>query len=98
MPNAERIRTQRQNSFTKALSRELAEHNILVNCVAPGAIDTDMIRGLGAEVVSAMIADSKKKRLGTAGEVAQLVAWLATDASRFNTGTVFDVSGGRARY
>jgi 3-oxoacyl-[acyl-carrier protein] reductase len=85
-------------AFTKALSRELAGQNIFVNCVAPGPIDTDMIRDLGPEVVKAMIADSPMKRLGTAAEVAQLVAWLCTDASRFNTGAVFDMSGGRARY
>lgn len=85
-------------AFTKALSRELAGRNIFVNCVAPGPIDTDMIRDLGADAVDAMIADSPMKRLGTTGEVAQLVAWLCTDASRFNTGAVFDMSGGRARY
>jgi NAD(P)-dependent dehydrogenase (short-subunit alcohol dehydrogenase family) len=85
-------------AFTKALSRELAGDNIFVNCVAPGPIDTEMIRNLGADAVSAMIADSPMKRLGSANEVAQLVAWLCTDASRFNTGAVFDMSGGRARY
>jgi 2-dehydro-3-deoxy-L-rhamnonate dehydrogenase (NAD+) len=85
-------------AFTKALSRELASHNIFVNCVAPGPIDTDMIRRLGVEAVNGMIADSPMKRLGSASEVAQLVAWLCTDASRFNTGAVFDMSGGRARY
>lgn len=85
-------------AFTKALSRELAGQNIFVNCVAPGPIDTDMIRDLGVEVVNAMIADSPMKRLGSVGEVAQLVAWLCSDASRFNTGAVFDMSGGRARY
>ena len=85
-------------AFTKALSRELAAQNIFVNCVAPGPIDTDMIRGLGDEAVTAMIADSPLKRLGTTGEVAHLVAWLCSDASRFNTGAVFDMSGGRARY
>lgn len=85
-------------AFTKALGRELAGRNIFVNCVAPGPIDTDMIRGLGADAVDAMVADSPMKRLGTAGEVAQLVAWLCTEASRFNTGAVFDMSGGRARY
>ena len=85
-------------AFTKALGRELAGGNVFVNCVAPGPIDTDMIRNLGAETVGAMISDSPLKRLGSPGEVAQLVAWLCTDASRFNTGAVFDVSGGRARY
>ena len=85
-------------AFTKALSRELASQNIFVNCVAPGPIDTDMSRDLGSDAVNAMIADSPMKRLGSASEVAQLVAWLCTDASRFNTGAVFDMSGGRARY
>jgi len=85
-------------AFTKALSRELARQNIFVNCVAPGPIDTDMIRDLGTDAVNTMIADSPMKRLGSASEVAELVAWLGTDASRFNTGAVFDMSGGRARY
>ena len=85
-------------AFTKALSRELASRNIYVNCVAPGPIDTDMIRELGAEAVTDMIADSPMKRLGTREEVAHLVAWLCSEASRFNTGAVFDMSGGRARY
>jgi NAD(P)-dependent dehydrogenase (short-subunit alcohol dehydrogenase family) len=85
-------------SFTKALSREVAQHNVLVNCFAPGPIDTDMIRNLGPEVVAQMIKDSPLGRLGDRQEVAQLVAWLCTDASRFNTGAVFDMSGGRARF
>jgi len=85
-------------AFTKALSREVVERNIFVNCVAPGPIDTDMIRDLGASAVERMIADSPMKRLGSAGEVAHLVAWLCSEASRFNTGAVFDMSGGRARY
>ena len=85
-------------AFTKALSREVARHNVFVNCIAPGPIDTDMIRGLGSEVVDQMINDSPLRRLGQAREVAELVSWLCTDASRFNTGAVFDMSGGRARY
>ena len=84
--------------FTKALSREVIADNIFVNCVAPGPIDTDMIRGLGSDVVNAMIADSPMQRLGIDHEVAHLVAWLCSEASRFNTGAVFDMSGGRARY
>jgi 2-dehydro-3-deoxy-L-rhamnonate dehydrogenase (NAD+) len=85
-------------AFTKALGRELVGHNILVNCVAPGPIDTDMIQSLGVDVVNAMIADSPMKRLGSPEEVAHLVAWLCTDAARFNAGAVFDMSGGRVRY
>lgn len=85
-------------AFTKALAREIAGQGVWVNCIAPGPIDTDMIRDLGPEAVAAMIADSPLKRLGSPNEVAQLAAWLCSDASRFNTGAVFDMSGGRARY
>jgi 3-oxoacyl-[acyl-carrier protein] reductase len=85
-------------TFTKALSREIASENVFVNCVAPGPIDTDMIRDLGQEVVDRMIQDSPMGRLGRCDEVAHLVAWLCTEASCFNTGAVFDMSGGRARY
>jgi 2-dehydro-3-deoxy-L-rhamnonate dehydrogenase (NAD+) len=85
-------------SFTKALSREVVQQGVFVNCVAPGPIDTDMIRDLGPDVVDQMINDSPMRRLGQADEVAHLVAWLCTEASRFNTGAVFDMSGGRARY
>jgi len=85
-------------SFTKALGREIADTNIRVNCVAPGPIDTDMIRDLGPDAVNGMINDSPMKRLGEAEEVAHMVAWLCSDASRFNTGAIFDMSGGRARY
>jgi NAD(P)-dependent dehydrogenase (short-subunit alcohol dehydrogenase family) len=85
-------------AFTKALSREVIGNNVFVNCVAPGPIDTDMISDLGQEVVDRMIQDSPMGRLGRRDEVAQLVAWLCTEASNFNTGAVFDMSGGRARY
>ena len=85
-------------SFTKALSREVVQHGVFVNCVAPGPIDTDMLRDLGPDVVEQMIKDSPMRRLGSPSEVAHMVAWLCTDASRFNTGAVFDMSGGRARY
>ncbi|TIT04104.1 SDR family NAD(P)-dependent oxidoreductase [Mesorhizobium sp.] len=85
-------------AFTKALSREVCDTDIRVNCVAPGPIDTNLIRRLGNEVVSEMIGASPLKRLGAAEEVAALVLWLCCDASSFNTGAVFDMSGGRARH
>ena len=85
-------------AFTKALSREVCDTDIRVNCVAPGPIDTDLIRRLGDKVVDEMIAASPLKRLGSADEVAGIVLWLCSDASTFNTGAVFDISGGRARY
>ncbi|RUW97397.1 SDR family oxidoreductase, partial [Mesorhizobium sp. M2A.F.Ca.ET.037.01.1.1] len=85
-------------AFTKALSREVNDTDIRVNCVAPGPIDTDLIRRLGNQVVSDMIGASPLKRLGAVDEVAALVLWLCSDAVSFNTGAVFDMSGGRARY
>lgn len=85
-------------AFTKALSREVSDTEIRVNCVAPGPIDTELIRRLGNDVVDEMINASPLRRLGSADEVAALVLWLCSDASAFNTGAVFDMSGGRARY
>lgn len=85
-------------AFTKALAQELAASEIRVNCVAPGPIATDMITQLGPEVVEAFIASSPMKRLGNPVEVADLVVWLCSDACSFNSGAVFDVSGGRAKY
>ena len=85
-------------AFTKALSREVCDTDIRVNCVAPGPIDTELIRRLGHEVVEAMISASPLERLGSVDEVAGLILWLCSPASSFNTGAVFDMSGGRARY
>ena len=85
-------------AFTKALSREVSDTEIRVNCVAPGPIDTRLIRDLGNEVVDAMISASPLGRLGDPNEVAALVLWLCSNESTFNTGAVFDMSGGRARY
>ena len=85
-------------AFTKALSREVCDTDIRVNCVAPGPIDTELIQSLGPEVVNTMVAASPLKRLGSVAEVAGMVLWLCSAASSFNTGAVFDMSGGRARY
>src|SRR6202158_6179600 len=85
-------------AFTKALSREVCDSGIRVNCVAPGPIDTDLIRRLGLDVVEEMISGSPLKRLGSVDDVAGLILWLCSPASSFNTGAVFDMSGGRARY
>ena len=65
-------------ALTKALSREVCDTAIRINCVAPGPIDTDLIRRLGDEVVDEMIAASPLKRLGNADEVAAIVLWLCS--------------------
>lgn len=85
-------------ALTKAIGRELIGRNIYVNCVAPSPFDTDMIHALGNDQVAAMVRDSPAGRLGDPAEVAHLVAWLCSDASRFNAGAIFDMSGGRARF
>jgi 3-oxoacyl-[acyl-carrier protein] reductase len=85
-------------AFTKALGRELADTEIRVNCVAPGPIETNLIQNLGPATVQSMIAASPMKRLGTVDEVAGMVLWLCSEACSFNTGAVFDMSGGRATY
>jgi 3-oxoacyl-[acyl-carrier protein] reductase len=84
--------------FTKALARELAPTGISVNCVAPGPIDTRLITDLGPAVAADMVESSPMKRLGRPDEVADLIVWLCSDAASFQTGAVFDASGGRATY
>jgi NAD(P)-dependent dehydrogenase (short-subunit alcohol dehydrogenase family) len=71
---------------------------VRVNAVAPGPIDTPMIRGLGNSAVDGMIAASPMLRLGRPEEVAALVLWLCSEEASFSAGAIFDVSGGRARY
>lgn len=83
-------------ALTKALAKEVVDAGILVNCVAPAAIDTELLRQASAEHVATMIAKSPMRRLGRVDEVAALVAWLASAECSFSTGAVFDLSGGRA--
>lgn len=85
-------------AFTKAHGKELAGSGILVNAVAPAAIETDLLQQMSAETVATMVAKSPLKRLGTVSELAELVAWLASERCSFSTGAVFDLSGGRATY
>jgi 2-dehydro-3-deoxy-L-rhamnonate dehydrogenase (NAD+) len=85
-------------AFTKSLAKELAATGIRVNCVAPAAIATDLVNQLAPELVDIMIEKSPLKRLGTVDEIADLVLWLSSEACSFNTGAVFDLSGGRATY
>lgn len=85
-------------AFTKSLGKELATTGVLVNSVAPAALDTDMVRNMSAEHVRIMVSKSPLGRLGTAAECAALVAWLCSPECSFSTGAAFDLSGGRAVY
>jgi len=85
-------------AFTKALAKEVATRGILVNCVAPALIDTEMTRDLPPEMRDYVTSRIPMGRAGTAAEVAALVAWLCSEECSFSTGAVYDISGGRATY
>ena len=82
--------------LTKALCREVGSRGITVNAVAPGFIATDMTAAMGAETLAAAGAAVPLRRLGTAGEVAAAVRFLALPEAAYITGHVLHVDGGLA--
>ncbi|MBN1308758.1 MAG: 3-oxoacyl-ACP reductase FabG [Chitinispirillaceae bacterium] len=80
--------------FTRALAKESARLGIPVNCVAPGYVDTEMTRAIPEKHIHDIIAMIPMKRMGTVQEVADLVAFLASDKARYITGQVFSIDGG----
>ncbi len=80
--------------LTKTVARELASRNITVNAVAPGFIQTEMTETLPEATRQLMLAQIPLGRFGTAEEVAQAVAFLASDAAAYITGQVIHVNGG----
>lgn len=80
--------------FSKALAREVGSRNITVNVVAPGFIDTDMTRALPEEQRNALLTQIPLNRLGQPEEIAKAVAFLASPAGAYITGTTLHVNGG----
>ena len=85
-------------ALTKSLGKELAESGIIVNCVAPAMVQTDLLGEMTPEYIAGVTAKIPMGRFGTVEENAEMVAWLCSDACSFSTGAVFDVTGGRATY
>ncbi|MBO6561212.1 MAG: SDR family oxidoreductase [Nisaea sp.] len=85
-------------AFTKAMSKELVNTGVLINSIAPGPIETEMVANADPKHVEVMISKCPMGRLGTVAEVATMVCWLLSEECTFNTGACFDLSGGRAVY
>jgi len=83
------------NNFTIGLAREVAEYNIRVNAVSPGAIDTDLHKNDSPERINYLISSIPLGRFGTPEEVAQAILWLLSEKSSYITGSVLAVSGGK---
>lgn len=80
--------------MTKSLAKEVGSRGITVNAVAPGYIETDMTESLGDKYKEEMKKNIPLKRLGTAKDVAEVVAFLASESSDYVTGQVIQVDGG----
>lgn len=80
--------------FTKALALELGPSGIRVNCVAPGAMNTDMMTGFSSEEVEAICEDTPLGRIGLPEDAAEAIFFLSSDNAKFITGEVLNVNGG----
>ena len=83
-------------ALTRAWAAELGPKGVTVNAVAPGPVDTDMLRGagLGADAIKGMIARTPLGRLGAPSDIADVVAFLASSDGRWVTGQVVETAGG----
>lgn len=80
--------------FSKSIAREVAADGILVNCVAPGMIDTELMQNLPSDKLQAFCDQVPLRRLGRPDEVANVVAFLASDECSYVTGATIDITGG----
>jgi len=85
-------------ALTKSLGKELAKSGVLVNCVTPAVIETDILKQITQQHIDYMRSKIPMDRFGRKEEAAALVAWLCSEECSFSTGAVFDLSGGRATY
>jgi 3-oxoacyl-[acyl-carrier protein] reductase len=85
-------------AMTKSLGKELATSGVLVNVITPAVIETPMNAATAPDALAHITGLIPMKRLGRPEEVAELIAWLASDRCSFSTGAVYDISGGRATY
>ena len=86
------------HGFTKALAQEGAAKGVTVNAVAPGYVDTDMVRSVPANVLEKIIARIPVGRLGKPEDIARAVLFLVADEASFVTGTTLSVNGGQHMY
>jgi acetoacetyl-CoA reductase len=86
------------HGFTKALAQEGARVGITVNAVAPGYVDTEMVRAVPPDVLEKIIARIPRGRLGTADDIARGVAFLTADDADFITGSTLSINGGQHMY
>ena len=86
------------HGFTKALALEGAARGITVNAVAPGYVDTEMVRAVPAEVLEKIIARIPAGRLGKAEDIARTVLFLVADDADFITGSTLSINGGQHMY
>jgi NAD(P)-dependent dehydrogenase (short-subunit alcohol dehydrogenase family) len=84
--------------LTKSLGKELATSGVLVNCVAPAVVKTELFSQMTEQHIQYMLSKIPMNRFGEVDEVAELVSWLASPLCTFSTASVFDLSGGRATY
>jgi acetoacetyl-CoA reductase len=86
------------HGFTKALAQEGAAKGITVNAIAPGYIDTDMVRAVPPNVLEKIVAKVPVGRLGKASEIARGVLFLVADEGGFVTGSTLSINGGQHMY
>jgi NAD(P)-dependent dehydrogenase (short-subunit alcohol dehydrogenase family) len=85
-------------AMTKAIGKDVAGSGVLVNCIAPAVIETPILADLSQDHVDYMVERIPLGRMGKAEEVADLIAFLASEDTSFSTGATYDISGGRAVY